>query len=159
MSADNEIVVTRVIDAPRALVFKAWTEPERLMRWWAPKGWTTRACKVDLRPGGVFHYCMRSPEGQDAWGRGVYREITAPERIVYTDSFSDESGNVVEPTHYGLSADYPTEAQVTVTLTEQEGRTKLVLQHAIPASAPARAECEQGWIEMLERLEALVATA
>ncbi len=95
------------LDAPRDLVFKAWTEPERLMRWWAPKGWTTPFCKIDLRPGGVFHYCMRSPEGRDFWGKGVYREVVEPSLLVYTDSFSDEEGKLVEPAHYGLSPDHP----------------------------------------------------
>ncbi len=84
--SDRVLVITRVFDAPRDLVFKAWTEPERLMRWWGPKGFTTPFCKVDLRPGGVFHYCLRSPEGRDVWGKGVYREIVEPERIIYTDT-------------------------------------------------------------------------
>src|SRR3989442_13310132 len=109
MSSDQELVITRVFDAPRDLVFKAGTEPQRLMRWWGPNGFTTPFCKVDLRPGGVFHYCMRSPEGQDYWGRGVYREIVEPERIVYLDSFADEEGTPVEPAHYGMSPGHPAE--------------------------------------------------
>ncbi len=150
--AEAALVITRVFDAPRDLVFKAWTDPARLMRWWGPKGFTTPVCKVDLRPGGVFHYCMRSPEGRDYWGRGVYREIVERERIVYTDSFADEEGNPVEPTHYGMSADHPPETLVTVTFTEHEGKTKVTLRHAVPEAVPERAGMQQGWTEMLDRL-------
>ena len=151
-SSEHEIVITRIIDAPRELVFKAWTESEQLMRWWAPKGCTTPFCKVDLRPGGKFHYCMRLPEGRDIWGMGVYREIVAPSLLVYTDSFADAHGNPVPPAHYGISASHPAESLVTVTFEEQEGKTKLTLRHAIPVSVEERKGTEQGWSEMLERL-------
>ncbi|MBI2756896.1 MAG: SRPBCC domain-containing protein, partial [Chloroflexi bacterium] len=76
--SDREISITRTFEAPRELVFRAWTEPERLMRWWGPKVFTTPYCTVDLRPGGVWHYCFRSPDGQDSWGRAVYREVVRP---------------------------------------------------------------------------------
>ena len=91
---ERELVITRIFDAPRELVWKAWTEPERLMHWWGPKGFTVHTCKVDLRPGGVFHYGMRAPDGSDIWGKFIYREIVAPERIVFIGSFSDEKGGV-----------------------------------------------------------------
>ena len=115
------IVITRVFDAPRELVFAAWTRPEHLLRWWAPKGCSTPHCKVDLRPGGSFHYCMRTPEGRDIWGLGVYREIVAPERIVYVDSFADAQGNPVPPSDYGMSDGHPAETLVTVTFAEHGG--------------------------------------
>jgi len=152
MSSDQELVITRVFDAPRDLVFKAGTEPQRLMRWWGPNGFTTPFCKVDLRPGGVFHYCMRSPEGQDYWGRGVYREIVEPERIVYLDSFADEEGTPVEPAHYGMSPGHPAETLVTVTFTEHGGTTKVTLHHAVPEAVLERSGIQQGWTEMLDRL-------
>ncbi len=152
-STDPGIVTTRVVDAPRALAFKAWTDPVHVKRWWGPNGFTTPVCTIDARPGGVFHYCMRSSEGHDYWGKGVYREIVAPERIAYTDTFSDEHGNVVEATHYGLSAEWPRETLVTVTLAEHQGKTRVTLQHAV-GSAPVseREMCEQGWTQMLDRL-------
>ena len=153
------LVITRVFDAPRDLVFKAWTEPQRLMRWWGPRGFTTPFCKVDLRPGGVFHYCMRSPEGRDYWGRGVYREIAEPERIVYLDSFADEEGNPVEPAHYGMSPGHPAETLVTVTFVEHEGKTKVTLHHSVPEAVPERSGIQQGWTEMLDRLAEELAKA
>ncbi len=151
-AGEREIVATRVFDAPRELVFKLWTEPKHVAQWWGPKGFTTPFCKVDLRPDGVFHYCMRSPEGREVWGKGVYREIVKPERIVYTDTFADAEGNPVEPAHYGMSPGHPRETLVTVTFTELEGKTKVTLQHAIPESFPERSGIQQGWTEMLDRL-------
>lgn len=153
--AEESLVITRTFDAPRSLVFKAWTDPERLVRWWGPTGFTTPACTIDLRVGGIFHYCMRSPDGKDYWGRGVYREIVEPERIVYTDSFSDEKGNVTSPTQYGLSAEWPMETEVTVTFAEQEGRTVLTLESSSVAVPAEELEmCRQGWSESLDRLAA-----
>jgi uncharacterized protein YndB with AHSA1/START domain len=156
--AGEPIVITRVFEAPPERVFKAWTEPERVTRWWGPNGFTTPVCKIDLRPGGVFHTCMRSPEGQDFWSKGVYREIVEPERIVCTDHFSDEAGNVIPPTHYGMSATWPAEALVTVTFAPQEGTTRFTLHHAV-GSAPAaeRDQCRQGWSESLDRLAGYLA--
>lgn len=160
-SSERDLVITRVFDAPRALVFKAWTEPVHLMRWWGPKGFTTPFCTIDLRTGGIFHNCMRSPEGRDFWSKGIYREIIAPERIVCTDFFADEKGNPVPPTHYGMSPDWPAEALVTVTFADHEGKTKLTLQHAGLASVPAseRDMCQQGWAESFERLAECLAKA
>jgi uncharacterized protein YndB with AHSA1/START domain len=150
--AERELVITRVFDAPRELVFKAWTKAERLTRWWAPKGCTTPFCKIDLRVGGVFHYCIRLPEGRDIWRIGVYREIVEPERIVYTDAFSDAEGNPVPPAHYRMSSGHPAETLVTVTFAKHGGKTKLTLRHSILEAVEERKETQQGWTEMLDRL-------
>ena len=151
-AGESDLIITRIFDAPRELVWEAWTEPGHLMRWWAPKDCTTPFCKVDLRPGGKFHYCMRLPEGRDIWGIGVYREIVAPSLLVYTDSFADAQGNPAPPAHYGMSASHPAETLVTVSFEEHEGKTRLTLRHAIPVSVEEREGTEQGWSEMLERL-------
>jgi uncharacterized protein YndB with AHSA1/START domain len=158
---DMELVITRVFDTPRELVFKAWTEPERLKRWWGPKGFSTPYCKIDLRPGGVFFYCMRSPDGLDVWVKGVFREIVVPERIVLTDAFADAEGNVVPPTHYGMSPEWPLETLLTVTFEEHAGgkKTKLTLRHAgIPPGAE-RDGAQQGWLETVDRLAEYLAKA
>ena len=151
--AEQELVITRVFAAPRQLVWKAWTEPERLMRWWGPNRYTLPVCTVDLRPGGIWRYCMRGPEGEEYWGKAVYREIVAPERLVSTDSFSDAAGNLVEPTHYGMSPGFAAEALVTVTFEEREGKTTLTLRCALgAASSTDRENARQGWSESFERL-------
>ncbi len=155
----HEVIIMRTFDAPPERVFSWWINPGLLMRWWAPKGWSTPSCKVDLRPGGIFHYCMRSPEGKDFWGRGVYREIAAPQRLVYSDSFSNGEGKMVEPARYGMSYGYPSETQVTVTFAGQEGKTRVTVLHDVPESIPERSGMQQGWTEMLERLGSELAIA
>src|SRR5438045_1138700 len=90
----REFIISRTFDAPRQRVWKAWTERDRLMQWFGPTGYAMTRATLDLRPGGVFHYCMRTPEGKDMWGKFVYREIAAPERIVLVSSFSDEKGGL-----------------------------------------------------------------
>jgi uncharacterized protein YndB with AHSA1/START domain len=154
--SEQVLVITRVIDAPRDLVFKAWTEPGRKKHWWGPNGFTTPFCTIDLRVGGVYHNCMRSPEGRDYWSKGVYREIVAPERIVCTDSFSDAEGNLVEPAQYGMP-EWPVETLITVTFAEREGKTTLTLQHDVPESVAERTGARQGWSESLDRLAAYLA--
>jgi uncharacterized protein YndB with AHSA1/START domain len=153
-STPREVVVARTFDAPRDLVFRAWTEPRRLMRWFAPRGATTAQCSVDLRPGGHFRYCMRMEDGKEFWGLGVYREVVAPERLVYVDSFADPEGNPVPPTDYGMSDAHPREALVTVTFAEDGGRTTVTVRHEVEEGVPEREGMVQGWTEMLERLEA-----
>ncbi|MCL7413087.1 MAG: SRPBCC domain-containing protein [ANME-2 cluster archaeon] len=98
---ERELVITGIFDAPCEKVWKAWTDPESVKPWWGPKGFTSPVCKIDLRVGGKYLFSMRSPEGDDFWSTGVYREIVPLERIVATDSFADENGNVV-PEHEHL---------------------------------------------------------
>ena len=152
--AERDLVITRIFDAPRDLVWKAWTEPQRLMRWWGPKGFTAPACKMDLRVGGEYLNYMRSPEGQDFWSKGVFREIVEPERLVMTDSFADKEGNAVPASHYGMSEDFPLEMLVTVTFEEDGGKTKLTLQHSGTGGLDAkmRGDMEQGWNESFDKL-------
>lgn len=127
-----EFVISRIFDAPRDLVWKAFTERDRMAQWWGPKGSTWVSAKLDLRPEGVFHYCMRAPTGQELWGKFVYREIVAPECIVFVNSFSDEKGNV---TRHFMSPTWPLEVLNVMTLTEDRGRTTITLKgHPINAS-------------------------
>jgi len=99
----GELHITRFFNASREFLWRAWTEPEHVMQWWGPKGFTSPFCRIDLRVGGSYLYCMRSPEGQDFWSTGVYLEIVPMDRIVATDSFADEKGNVVPASYYGMS--------------------------------------------------------
>ncbi|MFA7382278.1 MAG: SRPBCC domain-containing protein [Desulfurivibrionaceae bacterium] len=154
---NQDLVIVRSFNAPRELVWQAWTEPERCMRWWGPKGFTTPACKIDLRVGGAYLNCMRSPEGQDFWSTGVYREVVRPERIVCTDSFADADGKVVPATHYGMSADFPLELLITVTFAEDGGKTRLTLKHAGLPSGEDFDNCRTGWNESFDKLNEFLA--
>ncbi len=150
--AERALVIMRVFDAPRSLVFKAWSDPEHVMHWWGPKGFTAPFCKIDFRPGGVFQFCMRSPEGKDYWNTGVYREIVPLERIVCTVSFADEEGKVVSATYYGMSAEFSLEMLLTVTFEEHGGKTKVTLRHVgIPAGEDSD-NARAGWNESLDKL-------
>lgn len=131
-AARKEFVISRVYDAPRDLVWKAWTQGERLAQWWGPKGCKIRVVKLELRPGGIFHYAMEFPAPQswlkgasEMWGRFVYREIAAPEKIVFVNSFSDAQGGI---TRAPFSQTWPLEIINTMTLAVKDGKTALTLR-------------------------------
>ena len=109
----KDFVTTRVFDAPRDLVWKAWTDPERLKEWFGPKGVTIPVCRMDLRPGGTFHYAMRMPNGQDMWGKWTFVEVVAPEKLVLISSFSDEKGGI---TRHPMSPNWPLASPCTSTV-------------------------------------------
>lgn len=132
--AATDFVVTRSFDAPRALVWKVYTEIEHLKHWWGPKGFTWIGGTLDFRPGGLFHYGMRSPDGHEMWGKFVYREIAQPEKIVFTNSFSDKDGGT---TRAPFAPDWPLEVLNTVTLIEHNGRTTLTMRGAPFNATPA----------------------
>jgi uncharacterized protein YndB with AHSA1/START domain len=163
-SSVREFVITRVFDVPRELVWKAWTERERLMQWFGPKGFTVPVTKMDFRPGGSFHYCMRSPDGHEMWGKFVYREIVVPERIVLVNSFSDAQGGL---TRHPMSPTWPLEMLATTTFTEQGSKTTLTLKWK-PLNATeeerrtfdgAHGGMQQGWAGTFEQLTAYLAKA
>jgi uncharacterized protein YndB with AHSA1/START domain len=135
-------VLERVLDAPRRLVFRAWTQPEHLVRWWGPHGFTLPSCKLDLRPGGEFRFHMRSAEGTDHRVRGTYLEVNEPERLAFTWAWEDENG---QPKH---------QTQVTLTFEEVVGKTRLTLHQAVFESETARDAHGVGWSQSLERLAA-----
>ncbi len=151
-AAGRELVIVRVFNAPRELVWKAWTQCDLLKRWWGPKNFTAPYCKIDLRVGGKYLYCMRSPEGQDYWSTGVYREIAAPEKLVCTDSFADEKGNVVPASQYGMTGEWPLELDVTITLEAQGSQTKMTLRHAGLPAGDMLEMTGAGWNESLDKL-------
>jgi len=139
-AAELELVITRILDAPRELVFKAWTEPDRVIRWWGPRGFTTAHYELDFRPDGAYRVCMRSPEGTEHWQRGVCREVVEPERLVFTFAWEDSEG---KPGH---------ETLVTVTLAEFGAKTKLTLHQAVFETVTARDLHQGGWASALECL-------
>jgi uncharacterized protein YndB with AHSA1/START domain len=151
----EELVITRVFDGPREAVWQAWTDPKHFIRWWGPKDFTSPVCRIDLRVGGKYLACMRSPEGRDYWSTGVYREIVPKEKIVCTDNFADAKGNVVPASHYGMQGDWPSELLVTVTFEEDGGKTIMTLRHdGIPRNM--KRDCEAGWNGSFDKLAGIL---
>jgi uncharacterized protein YndB with AHSA1/START domain len=161
-TAPFEFMIRREFKAPRARVWRAWTDPDQLLQWWGPKGFKVVSTKVDLRPGGLFHYCLESPEGQVMWGRFVYREIVPEERLVFIVSFSDENAGMSRhPLHEG----WPLQILSTVTFSERDGKTTVTVRWVPYDATEAErrvfedgAESMQaGWTGTLDRLEAYLA--
>jgi uncharacterized protein YndB with AHSA1/START domain len=157
-------VITRSFDAPRALVFAAFTQAEHLMKWMGPAGFEMFHCAVDLRPGGVFHYGLRPSAGGPAmWGKWTFREIVAPDRLVVVVQFSDEAGGV---TRHPMAADSPLTTLSTTTLSDLPGGKTLLTLHwqaLNPTEAEERlfdsahAGMEQGWGGTMKQLDAHLA--
>jgi uncharacterized protein YndB with AHSA1/START domain len=133
VSDTPEFIVTRIFQASREAVWKAHSELERLSKWWGPQGFEWIGGTLDFKPGGMFHYGMRAPNGGEMWGKFVYREIVSPERIVFVNSFADRDGNTVRAP---FAEEFPFEILNILTLTELHGRTTLTLR-GTPLNATA----------------------
>jgi uncharacterized protein YndB with AHSA1/START domain len=158
----KDFVISRTFDAPRDLVWKAWTERDRMMEWFGPKGFTMTKATLDFRPGGIFHYCLKGPDGKEMWGKFVYREIVPPEKIVHVHSFSDEKGGV---TVHPMSPTWPREMLSTATFTEKDGKTTITLTWATLNATPEEQKTfdsnfegmTMGWTGTFEQLTAYLA--
>jgi uncharacterized protein YndB with AHSA1/START domain len=157
-SEAERMMITRVFDAPRELVWKAWTDPKYVMQWWGPKGFTSPFCKMDFREGGKFLCCMKSPDGQEFWNAGEYHEIVLHEKIVSSMYFSDEHGNKVEPAEYGIEHEAIDEAHDVATFEDLgDGRTRLTfIGNETMENAKASGQIE-GWNQILDKFAAVLA--
>ncbi len=149
MQTTEQFTITRTLDAPRDLVFEAWTQPEHLANWWGPAGMGLRVVSFDLKPGGIFHYAMVAQNGAEMFGRMAYREITPPERLVWVNSFADAEGNVAQSAYFPNN-EFPLEILNVLTLTEEDGKTKLSLSGS-PINATA--EQEAFYLGMIPNME------
>ncbi len=147
LASDCEIALTRVFKAPRQLVYDAFSKPEILKRWFGPRGWCLVSCEVDARVGGAFRFVLRAPDGRELGMRGVYRELSPPERSMHTESFDD----------------FPGESLVTAVLTEGDGETTLVATILYPSKevrdAVIKSGMEHGAAESYDKLAEMLATA
>ena len=147
--SETEVVLTRVFDAPRALVFKVWTQPHHLAQWWGPRDFTNPVCELDVRIGGKIVIHMRGPDGTVYPMTGTFREIVVPERLVFTAIAEDRNGAA------------QLEGLITVTFEEEGGKTRLTVREKavalVPAAAAILARMETGWAQSLHRLETVVA--
>jgi uncharacterized protein YndB with AHSA1/START domain len=158
---DGEFVLSRLLDAPRERVFRAWTEPERMAKWFAPKGLSGAVGTMDLRPGGVYHYGMSLPDGKKMWGKWTFREVAAPERLVFVQSFSDENQGV---TRHPMSVNWPLETLSTILFDDMGGKTLLTIKWSAlkpteierKTFAEGHAGMNQGWGGTMEQLVAFL---
>ncbi|GIL18144.1 MAG: ATPase [Oligoflexia bacterium] len=142
---DRILILERIFDAPRSEVFKMFKDPGHLKYWWGPRGWELPVCKVDFKPGGVWHYCMKCVDknqgkyyGTDAWGKAVYKQIVEPEKIVYTDFFSDADGNI--------NKDLPS-TEVTTDFQDLKGKTKLISRSEYVSAQDLKTVMNMGMME------------
>jgi uncharacterized protein YndB with AHSA1/START domain len=161
----GDFVISRVFDAPRYLVWKCFTEPERMQQWWGPKGAEVIVSKMDLRVGGTYHYAMKIPDGQVMWGKMVYREIVPKERLLFINSFSDEAGGV---TRHPLAPTWPLELLSTFSFEDEPGNKTRFTVRWSPHNATEEERkafdgghdsMTKGWSGTMEQLEAYLAKA
>jgi uncharacterized protein YndB with AHSA1/START domain len=152
----DAVVIERSFDAPVGLVWKMWTDPEHFKVWYGPDGASIPVVEMEVRVGGRRLVCMEmdTPGGpMRMWFTGEYREVVENERLVYTESMSDESGRVLSPAETGMPEGHPTTTEVTLELKGVRGRTKMVMTHAgIPSESPGAV----GWTMAFDKLAAHV---
>jgi uncharacterized protein YndB with AHSA1/START domain len=157
----RELRITRLFNAPREVVWKMWTEPEQIMKWWGPEGFTAPSIKVDLRVGGKYIFAMQGPAGSP-WGNvmysaGTYKEIMPMEKIVASEHFSNEHGDVLRPDKLGMDPNFPSENIVTITFEEEGGKTKLTILYTPESDAlyeaMVKSGMEEGWGSALLKLD------
>ena len=148
---ERELTIVRIFDAPRALVFQAWTDPKMMAQWWAPERFTNPVCELDVRIGGALKIVMRGPDGSEHPMKGVFTEVVTNEKLAFTSIAIDAAGN------------HLLEGEATVTFEDHAGKTKMTLHtHAVgkvPQAAFMLAGMEQGWTGSIDKLEALLAQA
>lgn len=154
----ERMVVTIIFNAPRELVWKAWTEPKYVMQWWGPKGFTAPVCRMDFRVGGRSLCCMKSPDGKEFWSGIEYHDIVPHEKIVSSMYFADSEGNKLEPAELGIEHE-AIDGAYDVTLFEDlgDGRTKLTYIGNEPMDDARNSGQLEGWNEILDKLSAVIA--
>lgn len=159
----REFVISRVLDAPRDLVWKCFTDPEHMKQWWGPKGVKILKSEMDLRVGGTYHYGMQTTDGSVMWGKQVYREITPKDRLVFINSFSDENGGL---SRHPMAPTWPIEMMSIFTFEDQPGNKTKFTVRWWPHNASdeerktfdaGHASMNQGWSGTMEQLEAYLA--
>jgi uncharacterized protein YndB with AHSA1/START domain len=153
-TAERELVIERTFNAPRALVWKAWTDPNTFKQWWGPKNYTGTVKKLDAKTGGSYHYGMIAANGKTYWTVGTYIDVSPMDRIEYTDSFADEEGNPVSATYYGMP-EMPMDMKVILEFEDMEnGKTKMTLRHIGVPAGNMQEMTTGGWNESFDKLEA-----
>ncbi|MEX6689419.1 SRPBCC domain-containing protein [Danxiaibacter flavus] len=151
----NEVFIEEIFDASIERVFSAWTDPDKLMQWYAPDGCTFFIKKMDIRTGGQFHTCISNPQYGDCWCIGAYKEILPNEKIVFTLMNADENGDPINPVDIGMDPDWPGKTLVTVTFTEENGKTRLQLRQTVSQELAKKTGAYPSWLQMLNKMRNL----
>jgi uncharacterized protein YndB with AHSA1/START domain len=154
--SDNVFIITRVFEAPVEKVWQAWTDSEAFKKWWGPEHFSAPDANLDVRVGGQYHASMQGPDGNKIWSGGTYKTVVPMQKLVVSDHFADEQGNVLDPTQVGMSPDFPKESDITISFEDLGGKTKLTIAYA-PQSDAAYAAMkktgmETGWNQSLDKL-------
>lgn len=157
LNETDRMVITRVFDAPREIVWKAWTDPKYVAQWWGPTGFSAPVCQMDFRVGGKALFCMKSPDGQEFWNGVEYHEIVPYEKIVSLMYFADSKGNKVDPASMGIEHE-AVEGAYDVTLFEDlgNGQTKLTFIGNEPAESAKESGQLEGWKQILDKVAVVV---
>ncbi|WP_212003816.1 SRPBCC domain-containing protein [Chitinophaga sp. HK235] len=152
---NNDTFISRIIRAPRELVFEAWTSAEHLQHWYAPKGCIVHFAYTDIRPGGSTLSCIRNPgsTNKDCWCKTTYLEIVSPEKIVCKLQLADEQGNVISSREAGMDPEWPSETILTVTFTPEGDNTLFTLHQTVDMTLAKRTGAYPSWEQMLDILE------
>ena len=151
-TSSKKIFIDRLFHLPLNKIWHAWTQPESLKKWWGPKDFTCPFASMDFRIGGKYLYCMRSPEGEETWTTGIFKEIDPYKKLFFTDSFSNKKGNILPASALDMPGEWPLELLIMVTFTEEGENTRIALQHeGVPAEMYEN--CIAGWNEFFDKLD------
>lgn len=153
---NNEVFIEETFDASPERIFNAWTDPEKLVKWYAPDGCTITFKKIEAKTGGQFYSCISNPQFGDCWCIGEYKEVIPNEKIVFTMINADENGRPVDPSSIGMDPDWPGETLVTVTLADQNGKTKLQLHQTVSLELAKKTGAYPSWLQMLDNMKTLL---
>ena len=153
---DKEVFIEQIFNASPQKVFKAWTDPEKLMKWYAPDGCTVHFKQINVVTGGRFHSCVANPQFGDCWAIGEYKEVSPDSRLIFTMLNADEQGNPINPVDIGMDPDWPRETLVTVTFTEEDGKTKMQLRQTVSLELAEKTGAYPSWLQMLNKMQTIL---
>lgn len=153
---NDEVFIEETFNASIERVYEAWTKPENLLKWYAPEGCNIHFENIEIKPGGKYHCCISNPKYGDCWCIGEYQEMIPNAKIVFTMINADENGKPINPVEIGMSPDWPGSTLVTVTLAEENGKTKLRLRQTVSQALAQKTGAYPSWIQMLNKMKLLV---
>jgi uncharacterized protein YndB with AHSA1/START domain len=154
--SNNEVFIEEIFNASPERVFSAWTDPEKLVQWYAPDGCTVHFKNIKIETGGQFHSCISNPQFGDCWAIGEYKEVSPNTKIVFTLINADEKGNPINPTKIGMDPDWPGETLVIVTFAEDNGKTKMQLRQTVSQELAIKTGAYPSWLQMLNKMQTVL---